>query len=130
MRKAKKPCARDIRDASLISMLYVFAMRRSELHCLDYAERSEDGCGVLSIDHEKATCVLYKSKTNQESVTKVSALRERNPRMFAALERWIEFAGIEPGTPALWKPARHLPSLQSSDEGESRTPTPSKGTTF
>ena len=52
----------------------------------------------------------------------LSAFRSRLPP--------VAGPGIEPGTRALWEPARHLPSLQSSDEGESRTPTPPKGTTF
>lgn len=118
-RKRRKPCARDIRDAALLSMLYAFAMRRSELQCLDYAELSDEGCGVLTIDHEKATRLLYKSKTNQEKATKISALRERNPRMFAALERWIKFAGIEPGTPLMRSitPKRTVSKKRLSGDG-------------
>ena len=72
----------------------------SELAGLDYQQRG-NGKGILRITAEALTLTLLKSKTSQEGVVSIVVPRADNPRAVAAIERWVQAAGIEPGTPLI-----------------------------
>jgi integrase len=88
----------DRRDAAMLATLYVLALRRSELVEIDLEKRG-DGLAVLRLTDEGLELELLRSKNDQEKPVTVAVARSCNPRGFAALERWIAHAGIEPGTP-------------------------------
>ena len=74
------------------------ALRRSELVEIDLEKRG-DGLAVLRLTDEGLELELLRSKNSQEKPVTVAVARSCNPRGFAALERWIAHAGIQPGTP-------------------------------
>jgi site-specific recombinase XerC len=86
------------RDAAMLAILYMLALRRSELVEIDFEERG-DGLAVLRLSDEGLELELLRSKGDQEKPVKVAVPRSCNPRGFAALERWIAHADINPGTP-------------------------------
>jgi site-specific recombinase XerC len=88
----------DRRDGAMLSALYMLALRRSELVGIDYQSRGE-GLAVLRMSAEGIELEILQSKTAQAESVKIAIDRSHNPRGFAALERWIGAAGIEPGTP-------------------------------
>jgi integrase len=88
----------DLRDGAMLATLYMLALRRSELVGIDYQCRG-DGLAVMHMSAEGIELQLLQSKTAQAGSVKVAIDRSHNPRGFAALERWIGAAGIEPGTP-------------------------------
>ena len=91
-------CALDVRDGALLGLLYVAALRRSELAGLDL-DQAGDGTGVLRITDEGLEVVLLRSKTQQTSQASIAILRDANPQVLAAIERWVKRAGIEPASP-------------------------------
>jgi len=88
----------DRRDAAMLAVLYMLALRRSELVEIDYETRG-DGLAVLRKTDHGLELELLRSKTSQEKPAVVGVDRNHNPRAFAALERWISHAEIAPGTP-------------------------------
>lgn len=89
------------RDAALLSLGYMFARRRSELVALDWKRRGS-GDGYVEIDASQAVAVIERHKTEgKEGRLRIVAPREQNRAAFAAIERWVAMAGIEPGTPIL-----------------------------
>ena len=93
----------DVRNAALISLMYSFARRRSELISLDYNVRSKGADGVLTIDADVMTIKLFNTKTGKGKVETYSIERKASPIAFTAVELWISRARIEPGTPLLRK---------------------------
>jgi site-specific recombinase XerC len=87
----------DRRDAAMLSILYMLALRRSELVEIDLEKRG-DGLGVLRLADGGLELELLRSKNDQEKPVTVAVARSCNPRGFAALERWIAHAGIQPST--------------------------------
>lgn len=91
----------DRRDACLISLCYIFALRRSEMAGMDLQSYG-DGTVKLVIEDDSATLDFLRSKTNQDGEREETvAMREANIRAFAAIEKWISIADIQPGTPLL-----------------------------
>lgn len=88
---------RDRRDAAMLRLGYIFALRRSELAGLDW-QTLGDGGGVLKVSGDDAELTLMTSKTSQDSAQKLVTSRRDNKRAFAEIERWIEVAGIGEGT--------------------------------
>ena len=88
----------DRRDAAMLATLYMLALRRSELVEIDLEKRG-DGLAVLRLTDDGLELELLRSKNDQEKPVTVAVARSCNPRGFAALERWIAHAGIQPGTP-------------------------------
>jgi integrase len=87
----------DRRDAAMLSTLYMLALRRSELVEIDLEKRG-DGLAVLRLTDDGLELELLRSKAEQERSAIVAVDRSHNPKAFAALERWISHACIEPGT--------------------------------
>jgi integrase len=85
------------RDAAMLATSYMLALRRSELVEIDLETRGE-GLAVLRMTDEGLELELLRSKTSQDKPVVVAVDRQHNPRAFAALERWIAHAKIEPGT--------------------------------
>ena len=90
----------DRRDAAMLALLYVFALRRSELIGIDF-DKLGNGNAVLKIDGERAVLTMLRSKTSQENEVTLTVRRDRNLRAFASLERWVKIAEVEPGTPLM-----------------------------
>jgi hypothetical protein len=90
----------DVRDNCLLSLGYIFALRREELASMDYMQLGA-GRSVLDVGPEALTVTFVKSKTSQEGVETVAVPRDSNPRAAGAIMRWLREAGIEPGTPVL-----------------------------
>lgn len=90
----------DIRDAAMLSLAYVFGLRRSELSALDWHELG-NGDGFVRIGATVAELTLARSKGSQAESVTVPVLREGNPVAFAAIERWVDHAKIEPGQPLM-----------------------------
>ena len=88
----------DRRDGALLSALYMLALRRSELIEIDYQTRG-DGLAVLRMMDHGLELELLRSKSSQEDTVRIAVDWHHNPKAFAALERWIDHAKIEPGTP-------------------------------
>jgi len=75
----------------------LLALRRSELVEIDYETRGE-GLAVLHMTDDALDLQLLRSKGSQEKPVVVVVDRHHNPHAFAAIERWIAHAGIQPGT--------------------------------
>jgi integrase len=88
----------DRRDAAMLSILYMLALRRSELVEIDL-EKTRRRPRVLRLTDDGLELELLRSKGDQEKPVTVAVARSCNPRGFAALERWIAHAGILAGTP-------------------------------
>jgi site-specific recombinase XerC len=86
------------RDAAMLALLYMLALRRSELVEIDYQSHG-DGLSVLRVTDDGHELELLRSKTSQERSDVVAVDRAHNPRGFAAVEAWVRHAQIEPGTP-------------------------------
>src|SRR5262249_35807582 len=92
----------DRRDAAMLAILYMLALRRSELVEIDYEMRGEGEDAGLAVLRKTAPGLrlgLRRSKTSQEQPVTVAVDRAHNPRAFAALEAWLRHAQIAPGTP-------------------------------
>lgn len=91
---------RDMRDMALLSMAYVFALRRDELATMDYGVLA-NGKSVLAITDETLAVTFHWSKTAQEGGEQVVIPRDANPRASAAILRWVREGRIEHGTPLM-----------------------------
>jgi len=108
------------RDDAMLFLLYAAALRRSELLGLVFEEigPGSDATGVLRIGLDGLEVELLRSKTAQTASVKIVVARKDNPRGFAALERWVREAGIEPGTPVIRRITPTGAVSQSSISGE------------
>lgn len=88
------------RDAALLALGYVFALRRSELAALDL-EVQGDGDGALRITAKSMEVVFAISKTNSGTPETVTVPRFENVAAVKAVEAWIDVAGVRPGEPVL-----------------------------
>lgn len=91
-----------IRDAAMLALAYVFALRRSELVAIDYAVAG-DGGAVLTLSPDALTLTIRRSKTSQEAPQSIAVPRDANPRAVGAVERWIRVAAIAPGDPVMMR---------------------------
>jgi site-specific recombinase XerC len=87
----------DRRDCAMLSVLYMLALRRSELVEIDF-ERRGDGLAVLRMTDHGLELELLRSKSSQEAPVRIEVDRQHNPRGFAEIEQWIAHAKIAPGT--------------------------------
>jgi integrase len=88
------------RDAALLALLFVFALRPSEAVALDWV-RHGSGRGWLAISDDRAELVLLGSKASQAAPEVVAIPSAAVPRALAAVQTWIELAGIGIGEPLL-----------------------------
>ena len=87
-----------MRDAALLSGLYLFALRRSEMAGLDVAEHG-DGTGILRIGPDSLSVLLLASKGSPNSPALTVIPRASNPRAVDAIEQWITEAALPVGQP-------------------------------
>ena len=97
--------AADLRDAALLCLLYAFALRASEIVALDWQQLGS-GRGWLAVAADKIEIVLLGSKACQQRAQHVAIPVAANPRVLAALLRWIDHAQIAPGEPIVRPLAR------------------------
>jgi integrase len=111
----------DTRNACLLSLLYVCALRRSELTQIDFQERGT-GTVVLDLQEDRLVLTLHRSKTKQEDEDSVVVMRAANPLAFAALDKWVRTAGIQPGQPLIQglTPRKTVSGKRMSDDGVHR----------
>jgi site-specific recombinase XerC len=95
----------DRRNAALLSLLYAFALRASEVVALDWLQRG-DGQGWLSFGADRLEIVLLGSKACQQRAQQVAIPAAANPRVLTALQRWIDLAQVAPGEPLVRPVAR------------------------
>jgi hypothetical protein len=96
----------DVRDNALLSLAYVFALRRDELATMDYMQLG-GGKSTLVVEGNAMTLIFHVSKTAQEGGEFVAVPTDANPRASGAILRWVREAGIEPGTSLLRRVAPH-----------------------
>lgn len=94
----------EIRDAALVAVGYMFALRRSELVGLDWNKQVR-GAGFLTIGRHVAEVVLIRSKTANGVPQRVSVPVDANALAITAITRWVQAAGILDGT-ALFRRVR------------------------
>jgi site-specific recombinase XerD len=87
-----------VRDRALLAFGLVSGRRRSELAGLDL-EHAGGGRGFIRIGSAGVEIILLKSKSSQSAAKVFAIPRGDAPKAIAALERWIDVAGIQPGTP-------------------------------
>jgi site-specific recombinase XerD len=85
--------AMELRDAAVVAVGYLFALRRSELAGLDWG-RHGDGEGVLRLTAKTLELTLVRSKTNNGNPEPVTIPRRGNEDAIAILKRWVEAGGI------------------------------------
>jgi site-specific recombinase XerC len=90
----------ETRDAALLALMYVAALRRSEAAGLDWGKLG-DGAGFVTITDTALSLTLAKSKASQGEAVTVSVPRPSNLRTIVAIEAWVAAAGIEPGQPLM-----------------------------
>src|SRR5438128_5799177 len=88
----------DLRDAARLSLLYAFALRASEVVALDWQQLGS-GRGWVALAADRVKIVLLGSKACQQRAQHVAIPTAANPRMLAALRRWIDYAQIKSGEP-------------------------------
>lgn len=107
----------EIRDLALLGLGVVRALRGpSELVALDYVRRST-GRGEIHVRAEGAVIRMHTTKTQQEGGDSDRVIAE-GPAL-AALRRWINAAGIQPGTP-LFRPLKRVPDVDLPVIGTTR----------
>lgn len=90
----------DVRDNCLLSLAYIFALRRDELATMDYMQLGP-GKSILEIKPEVLSVTFRRSKTAQEGGEVVVVPREANPWATGAILRWVREGHIKPGTPLM-----------------------------
>ena len=93
------------RDAALVALGYVFALRRSELVALDL-ETQGTGGGVLRITAKTMEIAFAISKTSTGEPQTVAVPRAENAEAVKALEAWLATAHIQRGEPILRRVAK------------------------
>lgn len=88
------------RDAALVALGYVFALRRSELVALDL-ETQGTGGGVLRITAKTMEIAFAISKTSTGEPQTVAVPRAENAEAVKAVEAWLATADIQRGEPIL-----------------------------
>lgn len=104
-----QPSIIDHRDAALLAVGYLFALRRSELVGLDFEDQmigGENGRGVLRLRRTTIDVVLARSKTSTGVPEVVAVPRESNSAAVRAIETWIDAASIKPRQPLFWSFAK------------------------
>jgi len=87
----------DLRDAALLALGYMFALRRSEAAGIDLGEQG-DGDSVLYIEPDEIRLVEIRGKTLRPGEQRERVVpRHPNAPAVALVERWIAVAGIQPG---------------------------------
>lgn len=94
------PLNADKRDAAVIALGYIFALRRSEIVGLDN-RRLGDGLGFINITGATIELTLARSKTSADLAEVVTVPRAQNADAVTAIEQWIEAAGIQDGEPLI-----------------------------
>ncbi len=89
-----------VRDAALLALGYVFALRRSELVALDF-DIQGSGDGVLRITARTMEIAFAISKTSNGEAQTVAVPRAENAEAVKAVETWIGLAGIRKGDPII-----------------------------
>jgi integrase len=97
---AAGPSDLEMRDAAMLSCLYVFALRRSELAGLDF-EIAGSGTGVISLTPATIELQLYRSKSSQTEPRRLSVPMSTSPLAVAAIERWVARARISEQEPLM-----------------------------
>jgi integrase len=92
--------SRGARDASLITLAFGAALRRSELVALDWQEPG-DGAGFVSVKPEGILVTLLRSKASQDKPVEVAVSRADLPEACRALEHWANVAKLQPGEPIM-----------------------------
>ena len=95
---------REARDAALTALGVVATLRRSEITGLDWGQlgegeddrrlgyvKEEDGMGLR--------VVLMRSKASQDQAQDIPIPDKHAPAIIRVIKHWVEFAGIEKGTP-------------------------------
>ena len=103
-----------IRDAALMSTLYLCALRRSELVGLDIAEHG-DGTGILRIGPDSLSVRLLASKGSSQAPVLTVVPRASNPQAVDAIEQWIAEGALPIGQPFM-PPLRRARSHRRSDQ--------------
>ena len=98
---------REARDAALLALGWAAALRRSELVGLDWerAGTTKDTArvGFVAADDTGLTVTLLTSKASQDMAQSVAVPRSFVPLCVGAVEKWVQTAQIERGTP-LFRP--------------------------
>lgn len=87
----------ELRDAAVVAVGYLFALRRSELVGLDWG-RHGDGDGVLRLTAKTIELTLVRSKTNTGQGESVTIPRKGNDDAIDIIKRYVEAAGITQGS--------------------------------
>jgi integrase len=90
----------DLRNGTLLAMLYVFGLRASEVVALDWLELGQ-GRGWLRVLHDRAEVTLLGSKAVQSRAERVIVPTADNPLAIAVIDRWVALARIASGEPLL-----------------------------
>jgi len=108
LRGLKPDDLRDTRDASLLSLGWAGALRRSEITNLDWQQLGT-GKGFVTLTDDGITITLMTSKASQTQAETIVIPRIDMPLACSCLERWISAGQIEPGTPLyrrIWYPSQ------------------------
>jgi hypothetical protein len=88
----------DVRSGAALSLLYLFALRSSELVGLDW-QQAGAGRGWLRMSADRAELTLLGSKAAPGRIESVGVPAAVNPLALQAVNDWIAAAAIAPGTP-------------------------------
>lgn len=90
----------ELRDAAVIALAYLFALRRSELVSLDFRKQGTGG-GFVVIGTRSIDLTLVRSKTGNGKPQTVSIPVSGNEDAILLIMRWIEEANIREGEPLI-----------------------------
>jgi site-specific recombinase XerD len=92
--------AAEQRGAALLALLFVFALRASEVVALDWM-RVGEGRGWLRIDDEVVEIGLYGSKAASQAVERVVVPTRHCLHAVNAIRSWVDLAQVAEGQPVL-----------------------------
>ena len=111
---------RDVRDAPLMMLAFAFAGRSAEIVGLDWERPGSSMTGTtgyVTAEDGGFLVTLLTSKNAQVTATEVFIADREMPSLRPTLMRWIELAGIQPGTPLFRATAgRHVTSRRLAPE--------------